>query len=296
MKNKDLSIIMIARDESAVIRRALMSAVKVADEIIVVDTGSSDNTKEIAASFCARVFDFKWINDFSAARNFSFRQASCRWVMWLDADDYIPTTEISKINRLKMQKTGDEIFSFFLKSVNRADVSYLGAETITQCKFFPNDINLRFEGRVHETVTGSAYERGYTMVSQDITIEHSGYSDKETVQKKLERNLSLMLISAGFPANTEFFIFRVLGYTGFYAPNVLTVFEDNRYIGCCDPYDVNYPKLDSDRNALMLTRAIDIITRWESLKLEHAKVELYEANDELAEMNRRIEAAIRGIQ
>ena len=71
------------------------------DEIIVVDTGSSDRTKEIALSCGAKVLDFPWIEDFAAARNFSFQQATMEYQMWLDADDVILPKDQKKFLQLK---------------------------------------------------------------------------------------------------------------------------------------------------------------------------------------------------
>jgi glycosyltransferase involved in cell wall biosynthesis len=290
-----LSVIMIAKNEAGVIERALVSAVKVADEIIVVDTGSTDNTKEIARSFDAKVFDFPWINDFAAARNESLRHASYSWVMWLDCDDYIPTTEIPKINRFKKQKPAGEVYSFFLKSVNRAKVSYLGNETITQCKFFPNDPRLEFRGRIHEQITQSAYENGYIQISADITIEHTGYSNPATVRRKLERNLSLVLIEAGFPPDTNFVIFNIQEYNCFYAPDVLAIFQDNFYIGSCDPFDVECPGTNEEKRILMIERALVIIKRWETVRASMPKTTVEQAVNELDDLNRRIDAIIKGM-
>ena len=84
-----LSLCMIVKNEEAVLSRCLESIKDAVDEIIIVDTGSSDATKEIAKKYTDLVYDFKWINNFSAARNFSFSKASKDYIIWLDADDVI---------------------------------------------------------------------------------------------------------------------------------------------------------------------------------------------------------------
>ena len=84
-----ISLCMIEKDEEAVLARCLDSVQGIADEIISVDTGSSDQTRAIASQY-GRVLDFAWGNDFSAARNYSFAQAGCDYILWLDADDVIP--------------------------------------------------------------------------------------------------------------------------------------------------------------------------------------------------------------
>ena len=84
-----ISLCMIVRNEEKTLERCLNSVKKVVDEIIIVDTGSTDSTKSIAKKFTNKVFDFKWCDNFSLARNFSFSKATCEYIMWLDADDII---------------------------------------------------------------------------------------------------------------------------------------------------------------------------------------------------------------
>ena len=84
-----VSLCMIVRNEEDVLGRCLESVKDIVDEIIIVDTGSTDKTKEIAGRFTNAVYDFPWIDDFSAARNFSFSKATMDYQMWLDADDVI---------------------------------------------------------------------------------------------------------------------------------------------------------------------------------------------------------------
>ena len=82
-----ISLCMIVKNEEDVIGRCLDSVSDLVDEINIVDTGSTDRTKEIVAKYTDRIFDFEWIDDFSAARNFSFQQATRQYILWLDADD-----------------------------------------------------------------------------------------------------------------------------------------------------------------------------------------------------------------
>lgn len=82
-----ISLCMIVKDEEQVLERCLDSVKELVDEIVIVDTGSTDATKDIAARYTDRLFHFEWNHDFSAARNFSFRQATQDYILWLDADD-----------------------------------------------------------------------------------------------------------------------------------------------------------------------------------------------------------------
>ncbi len=92
-----ISLCMIVRNEENVLSRCLTSIREIADEIIIVDTGSTDNTKSIAAKYTPHIYDFAWRDDFAAARNFSFSKASMDYCMWMDADDVLPDSEKEKL-------------------------------------------------------------------------------------------------------------------------------------------------------------------------------------------------------
>ena len=96
-----ISLCMIVRNEEKVLGRCLSCVRGFADEIIIVDTGSTDRTKEIAFSFTDKVYDFKWKDDFAAARNFAFSKGTGDYLFWLDADDVIRQEEWRKLMDLK---------------------------------------------------------------------------------------------------------------------------------------------------------------------------------------------------
>ncbi|WP_113673815.1 glycosyltransferase [Vallitalea guaymasensis] len=96
-----ISLCMIVKNEEDVLGNCLSSVGNLVDEIIIVDTGSTDKTKEIAKKFKAKIYDFKWINDFAAARNYSFSKATSDYILWLDADDVLLEEDIKKFKKLK---------------------------------------------------------------------------------------------------------------------------------------------------------------------------------------------------
>jgi glycosyltransferase involved in cell wall biosynthesis len=102
-----VSLCLIVRDEEASLPVCLRSVKELVDEIIVVDTGSLDDTVKIAHSFGATVVDFKWIDDFAAARNFAFEQATMEYILWLDADDVLMDQDREKFLTLKSTLTHD---------------------------------------------------------------------------------------------------------------------------------------------------------------------------------------------
>ena len=84
-----LSLNMIVKNECEVLARALDGVWGLVDEIVITDTGSTDETKKIAERYTDKIYDFEWCDDFAAARNFSFSKSTCDYVMWLDADDVV---------------------------------------------------------------------------------------------------------------------------------------------------------------------------------------------------------------
>ena len=96
-----ISLCMIVKNEEDVLKRCLTSVKSVVDEIIIVDTGSTDSTKKIAKEFTDKIYYFKWIDDFSKARNYAFSKATKEYILWLDADDVILPEDIELMKILK---------------------------------------------------------------------------------------------------------------------------------------------------------------------------------------------------
>ncbi|HEX7511228.1 MAG TPA: glycosyltransferase family 2 protein, partial [Chitinivibrionales bacterium] len=126
-----LSICLIVKNEAACLGRCLSSAQEIADEIIVVDTGSTDDTVSLARSFGATVVFSVWNNDFSHARNISLRSAAGAWLLWLDADDVIPKESIEVILNLKSKKP-DRVLGFIVRNEKKGQT---GSEVI-QARMF----------------------------------------------------------------------------------------------------------------------------------------------------------------
>lgn len=182
-----LSVSMIVKNESKNLAEALWFA-PFSDEIIVVDTGSNDNTKEIAARFTSKVYDFEWIDDFSAARNFAMSKAAQSYQLWVDADDRISPENQARIESLKSSFDGKKAFCFVLEN-HRTDVP---PTSCLQLRCTPLIPEIRFEGRIHEQVFPSAVRAGLQMVPTDILIAHLGYMDETLREAKAKRNLQIM--------------------------------------------------------------------------------------------------------
>lgn len=96
-----ISLCMIVRDEQKTLSHCLASVKNLVDEIVIVDTGSKDQTKVIAKNAGAKIFDFPWVDNFAAARNFSFEQATQDFILWLDADDVLTFADQERFKALK---------------------------------------------------------------------------------------------------------------------------------------------------------------------------------------------------
>ena len=92
---------MIVRDEEAVLERCLESVRDAVDEIIIVDTGSTDGTKDIGRKYTGKIYDLPWQDDFAAARNFAFFKGTMDYLMWLDADDVLPGRSLEEFRKMK---------------------------------------------------------------------------------------------------------------------------------------------------------------------------------------------------
>lgn len=185
-----LSLCMIVKEEERNLRDCILSVKPVVDEVVVVDTGSADKTKEIAGELGARVYDFPWRDDFGAARNESIRHATGDYILWLDADDRVDESEVEKIKRLKRRFPfrKNEAYYFVVNSQSPID----GETLFYQIRIFPKVDGVKFEGKIHEQVVYNLQRLGLRLVNTDIHVRHSGYRDLTTIQEKSERNLRIL--------------------------------------------------------------------------------------------------------
>jgi len=146
-----ISLCLIVKNEEEVLGRCLESAKDFADEIIIVDTGSTDKTKEIAKQFTDKIYDFEWINDFSAARNFVFSKATLDYQMWLDADDVVPEKSVKEINELK-KTLSNHIEIVTMKYVLSFDQNNNPTFHSTRERLFKRSKNYQWIDPVHECI------------------------------------------------------------------------------------------------------------------------------------------------
>jgi tetratricopeptide (TPR) repeat protein len=182
---------MIVKDEEEMLPRCLEAAKPAVDEIVVVDTGSSDRTVEIARSFGAKVIEHPWTGDFAEARNVSVDACSGDWFMWLDADEVLVAEDQERLRALTGKVWRE---AFFLVETNfTGDLGDGNAATHNALRVVRNRPEHRFEGRVHEQVAQALPSIPERLEATRVRVEHYGYLGAVRDSKgKSRRNIELL--------------------------------------------------------------------------------------------------------
>jgi glycosyltransferase involved in cell wall biosynthesis len=170
-----ISLCLIVRDEEESLGRCLSSVQEIADEIIVVDTGSTDRTKEIARQFTPNVYDFTWVDHFAAARNFAFSKATQEYILWLDADDVLEEPDRFKFIELKRTLPA-HVDSVTMPYHLMVDAAGNVTSSLRRNRLVRRERNFQWIGPVHEYL--AVYG---TIVHSDIAVRHKkerNYSDR----------------------------------------------------------------------------------------------------------------------
>ena len=186
-----ISVCIIAKNEEKRIGQCLSSIHPYGFEIVVVDTGSTDRTKEIAAEYTDKIFDFEWCDDFSAARNFSLRAASNNWIFMLDCDETVKELDVEELNYFRKH------LSDSVGSVSRENlVTQNGVLTLNNTDYterFFNKKLYRYTGIIHEQLT-PIRGKEFPNYLLKTTILHTGYDmSQDECVAKYNRNLTLLL-------------------------------------------------------------------------------------------------------
>lgn len=185
-----ISICIICKNEEQNIEHCLKSFDNIGYEIVVVDTGSTDNTKEIAMKYTANVYDFEWRNDFAVAKNFAISKASNDFVMVIDSDEYLEQIDMKLLESM-LKDSSEKVGRIQQRNIfHRNEIEQENWEWINRIfskKYF------HYEGRIHEQLVAVDGNDKYETYQAPVTILHSGYdlSDVER-KKKAERNISLL--------------------------------------------------------------------------------------------------------
>lgn len=246
-----VSLCMIVKNEEDVIGRCLDSIKYLVDEIIIVDTGSTDKTKDIVSKYTNKVYDFEWIDDFSAARNYSFSKATKKYIMWLDADDIMMPNDKTKFKKLK--ETLDSSVDTVMMKYN-AGFDDNGNVTLSYFRerMFKRETNPTWVDPIHEVVVPYG-----VVFHSDVAISHKKIHTNEP-----GRNLRIFekLMSKGQELNPrqQFYYSRELMYNERYDDAIagFTKFLDCKQgwiennISACIDLAVTYEILGDIDNAL----------------------------------------------
>lgn len=183
-----ISLVMMARNEERFLAECLKRASKCVDEIVIVDTGSTDRTVEIAESFGARIVRTTWADDFATPRNLGLDAATGDWIFVLDPDEFLVDGQEQRIRDLVRDP---KICGYHLVFQN----VYTGGKTlgVIMVRLFRNLPGIRWVNRIHEQITpaliAKGHPQGLILSTTDVVVEHHGYSDEVMDQRnKNERN------------------------------------------------------------------------------------------------------------
>ncbi|MFM9282232.1 glycosyltransferase family 2 protein [Paenibacillus jiagnxiensis] len=195
MNKPSISLCMIVRNEEEYLPKCLSSVQRIVDEIIVVDTGSTDDTVAMAKAFEAKVIQMPWQDSFADARNRGLDEATGDWILWLDADEEMDVAEGDKLKELLtrdvVHEQGIEGFQFII--CNHLEGG--GVEHICLTRMVRNRQEYRFEGRIHEQILPNMLKLNPNMKlgQVDIHIHHYGYLAENIFrQDKIGRNITLL--------------------------------------------------------------------------------------------------------
>ena len=191
-RNIRISQCMIVKNEEKNIEKALSWGKGIVSEQIVVDTGSTDRTVEIAKSMGASVYYFPWIDDFAAAKNFAIEKARYEWIAFLDADEYFLPEDAKKLLPVIEKADGTVCDGIATGWIHLDDEGKITSAD-TQIRIFRNHPTMRYKRRVHEYLTVNGHLLNVLNLVNELPIFHTGYSGKAyTGKKESKRNLKLI--------------------------------------------------------------------------------------------------------
>ncbi len=216
-----ITLCMIVKNEESSLELCLHSIASYMDEIVIVDTGSTDATREIALRYTDKVYDFQWVNDFSAARNFAIEKAGNEYILAIDADEITEEINMDGIRKLIEAAPGGIGRLLCINEFTRSDTTYQYSERINRLfskKYY------QYKGIIHEQVTPLSGTEEITF-SIPLCVRHFGYEgDLEIRRKKTQRNISLLKKALDSTPDDPYLLYQIgKGY-----------YMEEDYINACD--------------------------------------------------------------
>lgn len=192
-----LSIAMIVKDEENNLKGALESIKDLANEIVIIDTGSKDKTLDIAKNYNCKIGFYQWNDDFSSARNESIKLCTSKWILYLDADERLEPSSMNIIKHL-INSASEFIGAFYciLESPHTTKDGSSEVHRGAYPRLFKNlgYPTIHFTGKIHEQISPSITKAGYKIEKSNIKITHLGYNqDLQTLENKAQRNYKLIM-------------------------------------------------------------------------------------------------------
>ncbi len=205
----NVTLCMIVRNEEEFLGRCLRSVEGVVDEIVLVDTGSTDATPEIARRNGAKVISREWKNDFSEARNVALESASCSWILVLDADEELDVETRKKLRDVLASSSAEGIEITVRSLMPETDI--LKYEDTKIVRLFRNNRLYRYKSPIHEQIRSSIENAGGAIAPSDLVITHYGYMNKSAAGKedRRERNLRILRGAAGHSQDDPYFHYQI---------------------------------------------------------------------------------------
>ncbi len=202
MKEKaSICLCMIAKDEEKNIERCIQSSQGLVDEIVLVDTGSSDNTVELARRLGARVYNYQWDDSFANARNFAISKAESDWLLLLDADEALDKNSFSTIVQFIETTSLDGAHLRMRNYTGRFSPDHYSLHSAL--RLLRNNKKYRFEGEIHEQVVSDECEKiSDRFIALDVVVHHYGYLD-EIVREKQKRRRNIPILEKQLEQNPK---------------------------------------------------------------------------------------------
>jgi len=187
--NLNIGAALIVKNNQSTITDTLNSIIPVCSQIVVVDTGSYDNTPQICTRLGAEVFFYKWVDDFSAARNYALKFLRTDWILSIDSDEQLDWFSLARYSDII---TDDKVGGISIKIENFLDKEDLSNRSFHRyTRLFRNNLGFKYDGRVHEQISESIISSGLDIIESEIVIRHYGY--QEVTTDKVKRNQDLLL-------------------------------------------------------------------------------------------------------
>lgn len=200
MKKTTLSLCMIVKNEEKYIAKSIDSVKNIVNEIVIVDTGSTDSTLEILKNYNVKLYNYKWENDFASARNFAVNKVKSDWILFLDADEILDEASkdnlINYINRTNLDGCHFIVYNYRSENQNDFTIHYA-------FRLFRNNRGYYYKGKIHEQIYNEKYKNITSKFSnEDIILHHYGYS-VEVLEKKDKRSRNIPILLDALKENPE---------------------------------------------------------------------------------------------